>query len=240
MNYQSPVWDMPHTDDPTIPFESPPTYWERYLQQRRTSPDYDELEERTLLILNNRYDPKELTYLVNHLPYHLVGDLDQRYRIHIQDNEDPLGSIFHNLLSGSSARLEQRTLYRLWEDATSLAICHLCLGMIEKALRVYLIHNDPQIFQEREFSVDTQQRRQTMDRDQRLIYNWCCKDLQLNLRIKGWRSIVEMNWSYMLNNHIANRNKWMWHPSLKSLTGSDQPYFQTWIVDLNPNDKING
>jgi hypothetical protein len=26
-NFQSPLWDMPHADDPTIPFESPPTYW---------------------------------------------------------------------------------------------------------------------------------------------------------------------------------------------------------------------
>ena len=240
MNYQSPVWDMTHADDPTIPFESPPTYWERYWRQRRTSPDYDELEERTLLVLNNRYDPDELAYLIKHLPYHLVGDLEQRYRLHMQDNKGPLGSIFRNLLPGSSARLGQRTLYRLREGATSLAICHLRLGMIEKALRVYLIHNDPQIFQARGLTVDAQQRMQTMDRDQRLIYNWCCKDLQLNFRIKGWRSIVEMNWSYMLNNHISNRDRWMWHPSLKSLTGSDKPYFQDWTADLNPNGKING
>ncbi len=241
-NYQSPLWAMPHDEDPNIRFEPSPSYLELFWRRRRLSPNYLKIDEHTIFDLNDQYDPDELDFLIVNtmlpgasaeLTQHLIQQSERRLRLEMRADQGPLGHIYRDLLSGSSNHLDRRTLHRLRECATSLGICHLRLDMIERTLKRFRTHLEKEatLLRETEFSVDIGQRMQSMDRDQQRVYTWCCEDLQLNIRIKGWRSFITTNWSYLLNEHITNRHKWMPHPSMEYLVGSDDHVWRTnWTI----------
>jgi hypothetical protein len=105
--------------------------------------------------------------------------------------------------------------------------------MIERTLKRFRTHLEEEVtlLREREFSVDIRQTMQSMDLDQQRVHTWYCEDLQLNLRIKGWRSIIETNWSYQLNKHITNRHEWIPYLSMEYLTGNDDNVWRTnWTI----------
>ncbi len=79
----------------------------KHTDQSRVSLNYDESEERTMLDLNDQYDPDELAYQMTLLPYQPVRRLEEQNRLNMQEDEGPLGHIYRHLLSGSSTLLER-------------------------------------------------------------------------------------------------------------------------------------